>query len=197
MRIVLILIFLLVFSVSSVWAVEPVASTSVLGTILALLKSKIWKEVMEWLNLLVILWILWRYLCPFIFKTLDDGIRNIESRLQEGERRSQEIQERKAELNQKIAEIEQEKVLILQEAEKSCEIIRADIVQLTREQEIAIFAPLNKDVADYAGNCLNKLKDEFFQRLKAGLLSESYAKMLSGKSMSFSGHIIGKMGNFS
>jgi F0F1-type ATP synthase membrane subunit b/b' len=180
------------------WAGEGGSGTAFsFDSLIEFLRGGIWKTVMEWLNLFVLLWLFWRYICPHIFRAIDDGIRDIELKLKEIEDYGSELKQKTVDLSQKIAGIDQEKAVILQEADQACEVIRTDMMQVTREQEMIIFEHMEKEASDYAFVRLNELKNELFGRLKNAVISDLDGRDSGDKAERFSASTLNRMENFS
>ena len=187
-------VFLFSSNVVSLWAETSSAYSKAPSGLIAFLRGETWKNFMEIFNLLVLLWLFWRYLMPLIFSALDKGISEIEYNLSEAERLRVEYDDKISKLKQKIGDIDTKRQELLKEAEEGALVLKENILANAREAELSIIKHVEWEVAEYRRNWLNRLKDDLFHKSENEFRENLGSQKGQSKVLEFSKGLIKKIG---
>jgi F0F1-type ATP synthase membrane subunit b/b' len=148
---------------------EPVSG---FGKVVEFVRSDPWKTGMEWFNLLVILWLFWRYLLPFLLSGLEDGIHKIEHNLDEVEQTRVKLTDRIETIREQIASVDSVRTQQMEEAKEGASRIRQDILTAAREQELEIFQAVERKAGDYYNERMQDVKNSFYNSAVSSFVGE-------------------------
>ena len=133
---------------------------AMLSDFMAVMRGKTASTVMWWLNFFALLFLIYKFLFPFIFKMLEDNLTEIETILSAEEAEKRKLEERKVELQRSIDNIEGERSRLIEEATVQANI-KKEILTDARELEMRIFDNVEKNALVIITKSLIALKIKF------------------------------------
>jgi len=150
-------------------AAEGSAPVGVIG----FLRGHTWQFFMDLFNFFVLMLLLWKFVFnKLLLPAVDEGLSDIETRLSQEESQKQAFERRAAELKESIANLGGEEERILSQAKEQSEMIREQIMESAREQELRVLSQADTEAAAVFNEGLNTLKEKFFSELTEQLSSD-------------------------
>lgn len=147
----------------------PEAAPEATGGIMAMLssfmkfmRSETVSTAMWWLNLAVLLFLLYKFVFPLILKMLDETLTDIETTLSSEEAEKRKIEEQKATLRRSIEGIQSERERLIDAAKTEAEYLKKEILGEARDMEMRIFDNVEKSATGYYLRRLNDIKNNLF-----------------------------------
>tara|TARA_Y100000589_G_scaffold248897_1_gene236915 strand:+ start:140 stop:787 length:648 start_codon:yes stop_codon:yes gene_type:complete len=168
---------------------------TMLSDFMAVMRGKTASKVMEWLNFFALLFLIYKFLFPFIFKMLEDNLTEIETILSAEEAEKRKLEERKVELKQSIENIEGERSRIIEDATLQANNIKQDILTDARELELRVFDNVEKNAAGYYYKQLNDLKNQIFDQVSSSFVDDHSKNTKSKTRKAYDSDVIQKVGN--
>lgn len=169
----------------------PAASGGLIATIgsfLNFMRGETVAFYMQILNFLILMFLLFKFVVPPVEKALEEGVSDIETRLNAQEQQKKQLLEKIEELKAALAGIEEEKAKRLSEAKDQAAKIKEEILTEAREAEMRIFDNVDQSAAAYYYEKINQIKDDFFEKVskRAGedLQSSKNEAKMSGYGLS-------------
>ena len=184
-------------------AVQPVTETAangggimaMLSDFMAVMRGKTASTVMWWLNFFALLFLIYKFLFPFIFKMLEENLTEIETILSAEEAEKRKLEERKVELKRSIENIDGERSRLIEEAKTQASTIKQDILADARELEMRIFDNVEKNAAGYYYQKLNDLKNRLFGEVSHDFKDGHSKKSKDKAREAYNSNVIQKVGN--
>lgn len=147
------------------------------GGLVSFLRGRTWQWFMDLFNFFILMVLIWKFvIVKLLIPALDEGISDIESRLSQEEAEKQKFLLRIEELKEQIAALPSEEQQKLDEAKQQSVVIKEQILQDARENELRILNQAEVEATAQLNLGVNDLKKKFFD----GLVDEVGAG-LSGK----------------
>ena len=164
------LFFLLI---APIYAAESEATA---GGVMEFLRGHTWQYLMEWLNFIILMLLLWNFVIKkLLLPAVDENLTDIETRLSQEESQRREFQQKVEELKGKLENLGEEETRILQEATQQTHKIREQVIESAREQELRILGQVDLDAAAHFREGLDDLKGRFFSGL-TGIFVDSLSE---------------------
>ena len=184
-------------------AVQPATETAangggimaMLSDFMAVMRGKTASTVMWWLNFFALLFLIYKFLFPFIFKMLEENLTEIETILSAEEAEKRKLEERKVELKRSIENIDGERSRLIEEAKTQASTIKQDILADARELEMRIFDNVEKNAAGYYYQKLNDLKNRLFGQVSHDFKDGHSKKSKDKAREAYNSNVIQKVGN--
>ena len=175
-------------------AVNSGGIMTMLSNFLAVMRGKMASTIMWWLNFFALLFLIYKFVFPLIFKMLEENLTEIETILSAEEAEKRRLEERKVELRQSIENIEGERSRLIDEATVQASNIKKEILTDARELEMRIFDNVEKNAAGYYYQKLNDLKNRLFGEVSHSFKDDHTNKSKVKARESYDADVIQKVG---
>ena len=179
-------------------ATEAASSTggimATLSNFMTIMRGKTASTVMWWLNFFALLFLIYKFLFPFILKMLEENLTEIETILSAEEAEKRKLEERKVELQSSIDNIDGERTRLIEEATVQASNIKQDILADARELEMRIFDNVEKNAAGYYYQKLNELKNRIFGEVSTSFKDDHSKKSNVKERLAYNANVIQKVG---
>ena len=179
-------------------AVNPVQDAglmSMLSKFMEIMRGDIASEIMWWINLFVLLFLLYRFVFPIILKMLEDSLDDIETTLSSEEAERRKIEDQKAEIKQSIENIQAERSRMIEDAHNDAATIKKDILGEARDMEMRILDTVEKNATGYYLKGLNELKNRLYGQVNESFITDHSSKSKDSDREMFSSKAIQKVGS--
>mgnify|MGYP001206133290 CR=1 FL=1 len=176
-------------------AVNSGGIMAMLSDFMAVMRGKTASTVMWWLNFFALLFLIYKFLFPFIFKMLEDNLTEIETILSAEEAEKRKLEERKVELQRSIDNIEGERSRLIEEATVQASNIKKEILTDARELEMRIFDNVEKNAAGYYYKKLNSLKNQIFGQVSHSFKNDHTKNPKAKARQAYDSNVIQKVGS--
>lgn len=167
---------------------------TMLSNFLAVMRGKTASTVMWWLNFFALLFLIYKFVFPLIFKMLEDNLTEIETTLSAEEAEKRKLEERKVELQSSIDNIDGERTRLIEEATVQASNIKQEILADARELEMRIFDNVEKNAAGYYYQKLNELKNRIFGEVSTSFKDDHSKKSNVKERLAYNANVIQKVG---
>ena len=167
---------------------------TMLSDFMVFMRGKTASTVMWWLNFFALLFLIYKFLFPFIFKMLEENLTEIETILSAEEAEKRKLEERKVELKKSIENIDGERSRLIEEAKTQASTIKQDIIADARELEMRIFDNVEKNAAGYYYQKLNELKNRIFEEVSTSFKDDHSKKSNVKERLAYNANVIQKVG---
>lgn len=179
-------------------AVGPVRDEgfmAMLSNFMQIMRGDTASVVMWWINLFVLLFLLYRFVFPLVLKMLEDSLNDIETTLSSEEAERRKIEDQKAELKQSIENIQAQRSQMIEDAHNEAATIKKDILGEARDMEMRILDNVEKNATGYYLKGLNELKNRLYGQVNESFIADHCSKSTDSDNEKFSSKAILKIGS--
>lgn len=168
---------------------------AMLSNFMQIMRGDTASVIMWWINLFVLLLLLYKFVFPLVLKMLEDSLNDIETTLSSEEAERRKIEDQKAELKQSIENIQAQRSQMIEDAHKEAATIKKDILGEARDMEMRILDNVEKNATGYYLKGLNELKNRLYGQVNESFIADHSSKSTDSDNEKFSSKAILKIGS--